>query len=183
MKALFKIIINGLRNFTSKMETYFCPNKNYQFRIIEEIQSEEDKETIFLIQFVAKNIFPKLTASELARSDKILEKFCLSDIKRILHASYSNVNINSKVEFKIIAKNLAGNKVYTLASSVDPKFVKKLTPLEIISNKKLLLNLSKEDISTVCYDAGIENTFAELSLKNPQKTNVFSFKKISHKTF
>lgn len=140
------------------------PNSNQgQFKIIEAKTCKKTGQTLFTIQLFGKNVFPIFTARELAEDKEVLLKFSKADVITIIEAAKSDeLKIRRAEESTIDSVTFdRSNKTRVFSFSIkqgETTEIKSYTATEVYSNKEFLLNLDKNSVADVSYEAGKEST-------------------------
>ncbi len=150
-----------------------------QLKIVDKIQSKKTGETVFKIQFTGKNICVDLSALELYNDPLIMENFSTFDIKMIVEAAKDDQRLLSDSKPNLYFVNSITfnrenkTRLYALGStSNNTSFIKKFTATEINENSHILLNLDKENIRDIAFQAGCESERTardKIQLENPLK--------------
>ncbi len=147
-------------------------SKNYPFRIVSERLVPRTGETIFTIQFVGKSTCPKITATELAEDNELIEGFAPKDVKRIVKAAISKSKMTimdgglNQETHRIVAKNFGrgGTNPTYIIEFIDEDgatITKTLSIKDFIKRKDLLHKFGKKDIYDIAYTAGANSILTE----------------------
>lgn len=138
--------------------------RNYPFRIVDSCRSLRTGETIFTIQFVGKSSIIKMSASELAEDDDLIQGFSPRDVKKIIKASLIKQKLTvlpgglQQASYKIIAKNFERKQKapsYVIEQITETQTITKTVHLnEVTQSKEILLKFSKQDIFEIAFTAG-----------------------------
>ncbi|MDX2165047.1 MAG: hypothetical protein SFW07_06500 [Gammaproteobacteria bacterium] len=133
-----------------------------QIKIVDSHICENTDQTLFTIQLFGKNVFPILSAKELAEDEDILMRFSKADLKKIVESAKNDETKLSKLNEKtidaVIFDPSTKKRFYSFAiKKGNIVETKRFSAQEIYSNKEFLLNMDKYSIADVSYEAGKEN--------------------------
>lgn len=129
------------------------------YRVFEVKQSSFGQHKL-AIQVIGKSIVVECTPQEIAENDQMLEGFSKKDIRVI---TYFACEQNKKPRYKIIMQEFcdAFNKILFKLKNRDSDEIILKTAGQISLDKNLLNNLSQEDVCSISYAAGYEQSFLE----------------------
>lgn len=148
-------------NVLSAIEYIRCLAKKYNeqsqaaYRIIDVKQSEHG-EHMLQVQVVGKTVSLNLSPREIVLDDQLLALFSSQDVRMITFLACKELQtepaykiisqeINEDVHIQFKLREMNSNKEFTVAAK------------DIVSNKKLVRNLSVEDVQCTSYAAGYEH--------------------------
>jgi hypothetical protein len=132
---------------------------NGQIKVVDSKICQKTGSTLFTIQFFGKNVFPIISAKELAEDNEVLLKFSKSDVKTIVEAAKNDEARISRASEKTVDSVVFDpdkkTRFFTFAvKRGDRTETKRYSAEEIYSDKDFLLNLYKTSIADVSYEAG-----------------------------
>jgi len=151
--------IKSLIEYTSWLLKEFHEHQNIQpniYRIVE-IKKLSFDNYLLIIQVIGKSTIIKYTPQEIVVDDKILEGFSKKEIKMITFLACQK---NKEPKFKIIMQEFSENfnKILFKIKNEDGNEIISKTAAQLISDKEILNNLSKEDANCINFAAGYEQS-------------------------
>lgn len=127
-------------------------NNIYRIVEIKQLGSNQNK---IIVQVINKSSIIECSPREIVAIDWFLEGFSKKDIRTITYLACKQIN-NPK--YKIISQDFCDqfNRIIFKLREAENNASMRKTAAEIIMDKHLLNNLSKEDINSISYIAGYE---------------------------
>ncbi len=139
------------------------------YRIVEVKQSTNGQYKL-VVQIIGKSTVVQYAPEEIAVSDRMLEGFSKRDIRTI---TYFACEQNKKPRYKIIMQEFCDtlNKILFRLKKRDSDETILKTAGQISLDKNLITNLSQEDVCSISYIAGYEQSTHEKCANEIKKIN------------
>lgn len=151
ISTIFQYVSWLLKNYNEQRNNH--QNDIYRIAEIKQLSSGENK---IIIQVIGKSTFIECTPQETVMDDRLLEGFSKSDVRTI---TYFACKQSQKPKYRIVIQEFCDklNRVlFKLKIKDSDKAVLK-SANEILTDKDILDNLSKDDIKSISYIAGCEH--------------------------
>ncbi|WP_218814251.1 hypothetical protein [Rickettsiella endosymbiont of Dermanyssus gallinae] len=148
--------------------------KSYPFPLRIISQELANKDTVYTVQIVGKNLVFKLCATELFNDNQLLQRLSPFDLLNILNSSnkktfYKKNNLiifPCRVHYKIIAKSYDHARQQSIfileITQANNVIQKKFTALEIVKAPFMLEKLSSQEIYDLGFTIGSETILEEI---------------------
>ena len=124
------------------------------YRIIEIKQSAKEQYKL-IVQVIGKSSIIECLPNEIVADDRLLEGFSQKDVRTITYLACEKIK---KPKYKIVSQDFCekfNGMVFKLKEPENEVLLTK-TANQIVIDKYLINNLSKEDINSISYIAGYE---------------------------
>ena len=173
-----RYIVKLKLKYKSIQQVNSCP---FPLRIIG--QERGNRDIIYTVQIVGKNLISKLCATELFNDKRLLNALSPYDLllllnvsnKKIYHKKENIILFPCPSRYRIISKSynhIIQQTIFTMEiSKTDGKIQKKFTGLEIVNNPLILEKLNAEETYDLGFTIGSETIINEIHklyrLNNP----------------
>lgn len=150
----FTTLILFLTQIIKKLTEQRQEQHREAYRIVDIKKCEKECKIIF--QVIGKNVVVEMTPYEIVADDALLEKFSKKDIRTI--SFYASKDVNLPV-YQISSQELdveTNNVLFKLRKNGTDEVVEGLAS-QMISNIKMLNDLSVSDVCSISYAAGYEH--------------------------
>ncbi len=126
------------------------------YRIVEIKQSTSGQYKL-IVQIIGKSTIIECTPEEIVTNDHMLEGFSKKDIRAITYFACEEIK---KPKYKIITQEFSGdlNTLLFKLKKCDGDEVMLMTAGQIVLDRELINNLSVEDVRSISYAAGHEQS-------------------------
>ncbi len=170
-----KFIANYVNALKLKYKSIQQANSRpFPLRIIGRELAPSNKDTIYTVQIVGKNLVSKVCATELFKDKQLLNSLSPCDLLLILNISNKKNSYKKKniiifpchSRYKIISKSynrVIQQTIFTIEiSKLSGNIHKKLTALEIVNNPLILEKLSPQETYDLGFTIGSETIINEI---------------------
>jgi hypothetical protein len=156
-KAILSLVEFTTRALKKPQEQHSSQTTIY--RLIEVKQSPTGQVKL-TVQFVGKAIVMEYTPQDIVDNDHMLEGFSKKDIRFI---AYLACEQSKKPRYKIVMQEFCNtfNRMLFKLKKYDSNEMISKTASQISLDKNLINNLSQEDVCSISYIAGYEQSFME----------------------
>jgi hypothetical protein len=136
-----------------KYHAYSKLQGNDNYRIVE-IKKMNCGQYNLIVQVIGKSSILECTPHEIVKNDRLLESFSKKDIRTITYLACDPIKPKYKIHTQEFSEN--EKQIFFKIHENKHNIIAKKTANQIMMDKNIMDNLSKEDILSIVYIAGYE---------------------------